>query len=1732
MTAMPTRTWDSLSDEERKPWYIDSNFGGKTIKERINAGYLPNDWAGETYSIGEHTQEKQLGDIKNANEDFLNMKYGLDNNEEKLDHIYKQVSKNTPKTPEVEKPVDTDNSDMLAYIEQKDPEVHGSIILAANADGYEDVDSMVKDAQNTAIKEIRDSADNVMFKEQYTKEHDKEMSDMGLVSDGEVSEINAKETITSFDGKHITVPPSEAKAPKVPREQLVKLGEEKKQAEKYHGISMVTQEEYLAGKDLTGDAIINDLHRNIELMGQGSLAHGGRTSFEVNIAMKSQALQNISKLLGASKVHPEAYSRLSEVFPDINFENPKEAYMLLRYKVQSAAQELVVAYNEQSSPEGKWNKFVVDIGQEHFSEKIESTLDLHEFVEDVINDRDYKIYSRAEQSKIFSMYKSLMGEKKNFFTEVKEDAAQRNLLDVRTQAIDNAMKDIPAIRAAITFRESGWNFLALDPSDYGKLQNGEPLPTKSYRDAITFAENKFVETFNKTIPDSVDPDSDNYAEQRLKIIQRFHNLMEKDAQGIVIGVRADAMDDVIGYSTLISAILDTQNKVNLSNENPFLTAAGKDLLDRFTIFGNLDLDITSSEYDADLAQGGFASIVILKEIFKGTTPIQQQAIADMLGITGESAKVLSFLSYALTEAFDNAAQGTLGRLGTALRQDDPKALKKYWEQYPVDLTIVQSVMNMLTASRSEPQGIGGISDYLEGDATGGAFYKYNIDTMVANKGSYKGDNEFLTWGENTVRYFTRSRISFPAKDSEREKGWIDEVKKSGIYSKAQLTELLSLGKGSESQRQLMYIVHLQTLLRFSDKDNQNRLSSIDKVAMMLKSSGRNTYDTGIQTVFGLLALDVKPGVYTEDGTVHTDSTIELPKQGKQPIGLSTHTITTHRLSDSEDDDSLDNAVKHWGNNGVNLARSVSRAMGYLGRVWTEMGKSGGGIATKPGDYGGLSSESYASQTKSIVDGHNAAEADMNTMTQTLRSNMSYARWMDYAIDLGISEADWNTMVGNAINKTFDPVREKLRGVLGSNKDRFTYGNEQAHLSVLYYVLEEAGGKGWKGIKAEHLRPTAQTNRGKQLNPQQIVDMESRRTAQKERLLKTITLENRNKIVSIMQQSSWGQKKDYSSITNDELVLDYFSLRLDPGAQAIDQNRKEAPILGFSGTTIGVHRDGTRLVLQLKGQPPIALPWSTEPDGNLPEQSTKDFSVDFGSPALLDQAKTKEQADLNQWRKDFYEWADEDQWSWTESVGGVPLSLNPAYWLRTSYVMSGVYKDALVDTWDFITDGYWGSQSQEEVDELLLKELPVNKEEYSEQAERWATQGGYTGSDDPLFNVTIENEAYKIQALDEAREAGASDEEINDIATRWYMPDGGLRQLGEEAMETAAPASEVDTSGLSPRNIERLPSVGRTITDALGIVERHHNWMGPGAMYLVKGTPEYDKIFEDKGYNPNSHIFTPEGEKQLLLWAQATKSKSNAHPHGVDIASDDGPAWEAHLADINDEIRDQYPALSKEEADELITELRMWEGSGITLGRSAKSAWEKIGRSENQKKRNKQTIEYTADTKEERAVIDETTFDTPAGKFLQIDPNDEDIWYGLRVIGGLTAVGGGFEMMVTDGRAIDSVIDKVTKVRHGNKAEWVSKLRKAKAFKLLQAPGRLEIVKKASKLLGKRFAPLTIPLMLWGSYEEAKEIADKLTKNELETLERLQKDIDSGTDRVTAQVINQLANFARSPGTKF
>ncbi len=215
-------------------------------------------------------------------------------------------------------------------------------------------------------------------------------------------------------------------------------------------------------------------------------------------------------------------------------------------------------------------------------------------------------------------------------------------------------------------------------------------------------------------------------------------------------------------------------------------------------------------------------------------------------------------------------------------------------------------------------------------------------------------------------------------------------------------------------------------------------------------------------------------------------------------------------------------------------------------------------------------------------------------------------------------------------------------------------------------------------------------------------------------------------------------------------------------------------------------------------------------------------------------------------------------------------------------------------------------------------------------------------------------------------------------------------------------------------------------------------------------------------------------------------------------------------------------------------------------------------------------------------INREAWDTPVGRFLGMEDEDVDVYDILRVYGSMGLVGAGVEKL-TGGRLlawanpsekniskVETRQDKINKITNKirkdiplnaeekviqaeyrkdslirrqalkdeelakklrNKAKVADAWKKVKSFKLLQKPGRLAIAKKAARFLGKIITPLEIPLMLWGSYEEAKEIADTLTKNQKEALDRMQQDIDSGTDKVKAQIINQLADFGRSPGTK-
>jgi len=86
-----------------------------------------------------------------------------------------------------------------------------------------------------------------------------------------------------------------------------------------------------------------------------------------------------------------------------------------------------------------------------------------------------------------------------------------------------------------------------------------------------------------------------------------------------------------------------------------------------------------------------------------------------------------------------------------------------------------------------------------------------------------------------------------------------------------------------------------------------------------------------------------------------------------------------------------------------------------------------------------------------------------------------------------------------------------------------------------------------------------------------------------------------------------------------------------------------------------------------------------------------------------------------------------------------------------------------------------------------------------------------------------------------------------------------------------------------------------------------------------------------GYDPNAHVFTEEGETQLLLWSQKSNDK--------DITQDE---WRAHKASIESEIAAQYPTLTKKEVEVLYMELKMFGSSGASLGRN-KQLWRKLGK---------------------------------------------------------------------------------------------------------------------------------------------------------------------------------------------
>ena len=165
--------------------------------------------------------------------------------------------------------------------------------------------------------------------------------------------------------------------------------------------------------------------------------------------------------------------------------------------------------------------------------------------------------------------------------------------------------------------------------------------------------------------------------------------------------------------------------------------------------------------------------------------------------------------------------------------------------------------------------------------------------------------------------------------------------------------------------------------------------------------------------------------------------------------------------------------------------------------------------------------------------------------------------------------------------------------------------------------------------------------------------------------------------------------------------------------------------------------------------------------------------------------------------------------------------------------------------------------------------------------------------------------------------------------------------------TAAPAAAakpVDTSGLHDRNVERLTTVGDGVSGALGLTTRISGSSqmlgssGSKTVTLKRGTPEYDEALKEKGYNPDAHIFTPEGEKQLLLWSQVATFE------GIDTKDiKDIVFTTEYLAVLNADIRKQYPQLSEKDADLLIMELKMWSGRNpINLGTHA-AVWRKLAK---------------------------------------------------------------------------------------------------------------------------------------------------------------------------------------------
>jgi hypothetical protein len=78
----------------------------------------------------------------------------------------------------------------------------------------------------------------------------------------------------------------------------------------------------------------------------------------------------------------------------------------------------------------------------------------------------------------------------------------------------------------------------------------------------------------------------------------------------------------------------------------------------------------------------------------------------------------------------------------------------------------------------------------------------------------------------------------------------------------------------------------------------------------------------------------------------------------------------------------------------------------------------------------------------------------------------------------------------------------------------------------------------------------------------------------------------------------------------------------------------------------------------------------------------------------------------------------------------------------------------------------------------------------------------------------------------------------------------------------------------------------------------------------------------------------------------------------------------------------------------------------------------------------------------------------------------------------------------------------------------------------------QLIKHVGKILGKFVPGGTIAIMLFGSSADADMIAEKLTQDQMDVLERVRRDVEeNGISQTEALIYHQLGAFARSPGTK-